>query len=436
MQISVFSKTAIAERRTRTLSRLKSLNIDLGLILISCGNPIVKPGGLDQTYEFLPLPEYYWLTGLRRPDGILAYHQDHGWVDFIQPVTKAEQIWEGAKPFDMSGSQPLAVFESWYKKQDLSKVTLIGDFSVFSDLNNLDRSTERHLLIQNALDEERRIKDEEEIELITSCSKIAAKAYSLFDNLIKTGITERQIQIEYEAQIFREGSHKSPYDTIVGTGTRSAVLHAIPGNTKVQKNDLILIDAGADLYDYCVDITRVYFEGGTKTTQQNSIYEIVAQAQNQAIKMCLPGTEWHDVHRAAATVIGQGLIDLGLIKGSLVDLLEDGVVSLFFPHGIGHMVGQRVRDVGGRKWGRSPRKSCGNMVRVDFPLEAGFVMTVEPGLYFIEAILNDPEVRIKFKDHVIWSQVDKWINFGGIRLEDDVLIDTNGPKNLTGQIPK
>lgn len=430
----VFSQTTIKNRQLRTESRLRKLNIDLGLILISSGNPMTKPGGLDQTYEFLPLPEYYWLTGLRRPEGVIAYHPDFGWQHFLRPVTKSEEIWEGLNPFNTDGTKDISELESWVRS--FSEIVTIGDFSKTPGLERHINQSERLNLIQNAIDEERRIKDSEEIDLISKCAEIAKYGYDILPNLIRAGLSERQVQIEYEAEIFRNGSHKTPYDTIVGTGKRSAVLHAIPGSSIIQKNDLVLIDAGADLFDYCVDITRVFSESGKRSSQQQEIYDIVLKAQTASIAACFPETEWHEIHRISARIIGQGLIDLGLIKGDLESLLEQGVISLFFPHGVGHMVGQRVRDVGGRKWQRPPRTCYGNMVRVDLPLEAGFIMTVEPGLYFIESLLMAPENKNRFRDQINWSQIESWLSIGGIRLEDDILVTKSNPIILTSKIAK
>ena len=249
-------------------------------------------------------------------------------------------------------------------------------------------------------------------------------------------MSERQIQIEFEAEAQRNGAHKMPYGSIVGAGTNAAILHFEPSERIVQQNDLILIDAGSDIHDYCVDITRVFPASGKFTEQQQKIYNIVLKAQETGIEMCRPGVEWHDVHRAAAEVITDGLIEIGILVGNTKELIESGATALFFPHGIGHMVGQRVRDVGGSQFGRTPRTCCGVRVRVDLPLEVGFNMTVEPGLYFIDAIIHDPEVRQKHAQTVNWKLVDEWKHVGGVRIEDNILVTENGPRNLTAQIPK
>jgi Xaa-Pro dipeptidase len=151
--------------------------------------------------------------------------------------------------------------------------------------------------------------------------------------------------------------------------------------------------------------------------------------------MCKPGVQWRDVHLTSARVIAQGLKDLGILKTSADESIANGAVSVFFPHGVGHMVGLKVRDVGGPH-NPNPKSYAGARLRVDMEMKEGFLMTFEPGLYFIEALLTDQETRTKYKDAVNWDEAMKWIPVGGVRLEDDVVIRAEGPDNLTGFIPK
>jgi Xaa-Pro aminopeptidase len=226
-----------------------------------------------------------------------------------------------------------------------------------------------------------------------------------------------------------------PYESIVGSGTNGAILHALPTSRVVRQGELVLIDAGADRADYCVDITRVFPADGAMSSRQKSIFELVRSAQEQGIALCRPGVEWRDVHLTAARVMGQGLCDLGLLKCGIDEAIETGAVAVFFPHGVGHLVGLKVRDAGGTP-NPEPKKYAGARVRVDMPLEENFIMTVEPGLYFIEALIRDGETRQSFRDQVNFAEAEKWLDFGGIRLEDDILVTSGGPQNLTGHIPK
>jgi Xaa-Pro aminopeptidase len=291
--------------------------------------------------------------------------------------------------------------------------------------------------IRETLDRVRRLKDDSEVALVSRAAEATAAGFAKAREVIKPGVKERRIQIEMEAEMSRRGAEGTGFGTIVGAGTHAAVLHFEPGDRVVGTGDLVLIDAGAAIHDYCADVTRTFPAGDRFAPEQQAVYDLVLAAQLAAVDRCRAGTEWHDVHRAAAGVFGRGLLDLGILRGSLDDLLDGGAVALFFPHGIGHMVGLGVRDVGGKVPDRPEgRLSCGARVRVDMPLEPGFMMTVEPGLYFVPAILDDPERRARFRTAVAWDALERWRPVGGVRIEDDVLITSQAPRVLTSMIPK
>jgi Xaa-Pro dipeptidase len=175
--------------------------------------------------------------------------------------------------------------------------------------------------------------------------------------------------------------------------------------------------------------------GGHPTAQQLEVMNWVQKAHDESLAAMKPGVPWREIHAKAAQVIAQGLSQLNLIHCSPEEALEREVVSLFFPHGVGHMVGHRVRDVGGNPT-KSPDKVFGARLRVNIDLEENHLMTVEPGLYFIRPLLESAEVRSKFKSQVNWSEVERWLDFGGIRFENDVLVKSSGSENLTKEIPQ
>jgi Xaa-Pro dipeptidase len=429
--MTIFDITTIEARKRRTSLSLNEVLRPGDAVLVCSGEPMTKPGGHDQTYPFLPHPDYFWLTGSRRAHGISAYSKATGWTDFVLPVTREEKIWEGGA--EVIPGEPIEGLEAWLQKLAPARIFVLGQPGKTDWRKNC---LEDDLWdVQEAFNRVRRIKDGAEIALIRSLAAMANQGYSRVRDFIKPGVSERQIQLEYEAAVLRAGAEKMPYDSIVGTGANSAILHAIPTSRIVKAGEFVLIDAGADVADYCVDITRIFPADGRFSTQQQSIYDLVLKAQEASIALCAPGTEWLDVHRASARVFAEGLLDLGILRGSPDALLEAGAVSVFFPHGVGHMVGLRVRDVGG-KMTKDPRKAYGVRVRVDLPLEENFLMTVEPGLYFIEALLDDPDVRAKYQDMIDWTEVEKWRGFGGIRIEDDVRITKGLPDILTAVVPK
>ncbi|MEZ0392771.1 MAG: M24 family metallopeptidase [Pseudobdellovibrionaceae bacterium] len=431
--MKIFTDSVLKSRRLRLEKAMNSHLEAQDWVFIFSGEPIQKPGGLDQTYPFIPHPEYLWLSGLYRPQGLLAYNKDLGWKDFVLPLTPEERLWEGGG--EEFAGEDIQSFNGWFEKQKCKRLFLYGQPSPAQKTwaTHVDPTT--HLNFQEVINSVRRQKDEAEIQLIQKAAQMAHQGYQKLQSFIRPGVSEREIQIEFESTVMKAGSEKFPYTSIVGSGPRSAVLHALPTDRKLQPGEMVLIDAGADLFDYCVDITRVFPASGKFSSQQKEIYDLVFQAQKTSISLCTMGREWHDVHRASAEIIANGLKELKILKGETDSLLESGAISVFFPHGVGHMVGLKVRDVGANPL-KPPRMSCGVRVRVDFPLQENFVMTVEPGLYFVDALLERKETRQKFSQMIDWNEVEKWRGFGGIRLEDDILITSQGPENLTGFIEK
>ena len=254
--------------------------------------------------------------------------------------------------------------------------------------------------------------------------------------MLRPGFTERRIQVEIEAEYFRRGATRIGYDTVVGSGPNSAVLHAPPSQRVFKEGEFILIDSGAEVDRYVIDVTRTYV-AGRPSAFQCDLYQIVLNAQNRAIARCQPGAEWKDIHFSAATDLVAGLVNIGIMRGDPSSLVEQHAYTLFFPHGIGHMVGLGVRDASGLEPGRSKdSRPCLTYLRMDLILRSSYIVTIEPGLYFIPALLNNPLHREFFRDCINWSQVDKHIEVGGVRLEDTILVNHGMPENLTRMIPK
>lgn len=430
--MKIFSESAINNRRERLAQALNEVLSGGDQVIFFAGKPITKPGGLDQTYIFLPHPEYFWISGNRFANGAVVYQKGQGWTDYVQQLSLEDQLWEGIE--SRPAGKDIRDLQGAIEDSSGRNVYFLGQVPK-SYVSSGARGPDQLGLVQEAINEVRRIKDEEEVALVRMAAQQASAGYLLIKNILRPGLSERQLQIEYEAAVQRAGAEKFPYDTIIGSGANSAILHALPTARVIQKDELVLVDAGADVVDYCVDITRTFSSTGEFTTQQSELYEIVKSAQESAIQLCTAGTEWHIVHRMAAQVIAQGLRGLNLLSCTAEEALDSGAISCFFPHGVGHMVGLRVRDVGGSSL-RPLRTCCGVRVRVDFPLKNGFLMTVEPGIYFVKALLNSGERRSQFKSQINWSETEKWIGFGGIRLEDDILITEKGPLNLTEMIEK
>ena len=425
----IFEEDVIENRRRRVEA---ALGPDAPLVLVAAGEPVGKPGGHDQIYPFIPHPEYYWLTGSRRAQGVIAYEPADGWVHFVQPVTEDERLWEG-EPEVPEGAD-VAQLGEWLAARSDHKTAVLGQ--PVEILRDVVRDDELEDVAQACLDSVRRVKDEAELALVRRAARATAAGLEKVRETIRPGVTERRIQIELEAEMYRHGATGLGFDTIVGTGTNAAVLHFAPSERTVAADDLVLVDTGGAVLGYTADVTRT-FAASEFTPEQQAIYDLVLAAELRAISKCRPGVEWHDVHIAAAEVLASGLRDLGILVGELDGLLESGAIAVFFPHGIGHMVGLGVRDVGGRAPGRpDEQRYCGARLRVDLPLEERFLMTVEPGCYFVPAMLDCPERRELFADQIRWDRLERWRAVGGVRIEDDVLVTSTGPEVITAAIPK
>jgi len=423
-----FTLQDILSRRERLAAQWDEILQADESVAIYSGEPIQKPGGLDQHYPFLPHPAYYWLTGRRRESEVVIYNKSLGWQLFQKEIPAEEAVWEGDRNdvLVFENGSPLNQLEGFIKQHKFAQVYKLGQSN---------RIEGKAFDLRTALDRTRRIKDSAEVSLIKHIAQIVGYGYKKLEEVIRPGISEKEIQIAYETEIFRRGSHKIPYDTIVGSGRNSAILHALPTDKIINENEFVLIDAGSDVYDYCVDITRTYPSSPQVSAQHQALYQLVLQAHTECIAMLKPGIFWRDVHIHAARVITEGLLQLGILKGNVNDLLEKEVVSVFFPHGVGHLVGLRVRDTGHEE-NLNPKTYVGARLRVDIELEANHLVTVEPGCYFIQSLLQGEKAQTKYKEDINWQELEKWKHIGGVRIEDNILITANGNENLTSLVPK
>jgi Xaa-Pro aminopeptidase len=402
------------------------------IVLIGAGDPIGVPGRGDRTYPFHAHSEYYYLTDRNRPGGVLAFDPQDGWFDFVVEVTEEERLWSGAVHGEVEGV-PASQLPVWLGARRDRSVACLGAPPPAS----LDVACDATLTadVRLALDVVRRPKDEVELDRMRVAERATSAAFAATVPLLAEGSTERSVQVELELAALRAGADAMAYDTIVGTGTNSAVLHFMPTDRPLITGDLVLIDAGADYRQYASDITRTYPVGGRLSPEQRELHDVVHAAERAAIERCVPGTEWVDVHMTAAQVIAEGLVACGLLRGEPEALVESGAVWLFFPHGIGHLVGLGVRDAGGPLRSRRDTPTPIANLRINLPLQPGFVVTVEPGIYFVPAILTDPERRSRHRDTINWDRVDRMLDFGGIRIEDNVHITPDGYEILTADVP-
>jgi len=420
----------IAERRARVAAALQLVD---EILLVGAGEPVPLPGGTDQTYPFRAHPEYFYLAGVDSPGGVIGFDpKDHSrdrWVFFVPDVTEAERIWEGRT---QQSGRSLSALEPWLTARRGRPVVNLG-----KRLRGLQSDDELTARAREQFTHARRAKDTSELRLLRHAADATALGFSAVRRYLRPGVTERALQIELEVALYRVGADRIGYETTVASGPNAAVLHFSPSGRKLRHGDFVLIDAGAEVGRYVSDVTRTFVAGGKASPFQRELFELVLAVEEAGIARCVPGAEWKEIHLQAATELTAGLIEMGLMRGTPESLVEQGAHTLFFPHGLGHLVGLGVRDASGRLPGRAKdRTSALKNLRMDLPLAAGYVTTVEPGLYFIPAILNDPERRKRYRTCVNWSLVERHIGIGGIRIEDCVLVTDRQPVVLTAGIAK
>ena len=231
------------------------------------------------------------------------------------------------------------------------------------------------------------------------------------------------------------------YNSIVTV--HGEVLHNESYNNKLQPGDLILADVGAETPNgWAADITRTWAVSSKFSSTQKDIYEIVLEAHDRCIAKICPGVEYQDIHLLAAEIITEGLVSLGILKGNSQDLVDMDAHALFFPHGVGHLLGLDVHDmedlgdIAGYAAGRERSDRFGlAYLRLNRPLESGMLVTIEPGFYQVPTILNNADFRNKYQDVVDWERLAQFSDVRGIRIEDDVLVTDSSSEVLTAQLP-
>ena len=251
---------------------------------------------------------------------------------------------------------------------------------------------------------------------------------------------EAGVRAAMESVIIANGMTCS-YNSIVTV--HGEVLHNEQYHHALQSADLLLADVGAETATgWAADVTRTWPVSGQFSVTQRDLYDVVLAAHDVCIDRVRSGVEYRDIHLLAANVIAAGLVDLGILQGRAEDLVEMDAHALFFPHGVGHLLGLDVHDMedlgdlAGYETGRARSDRFGlNFLRLDRPLRPGMLVTIEPGFYQVPAILNEPERRSRYQKVVNWDRLAQFADVRGIRIEDDVLVTENGNEVLTAALP-
>ena len=289
----------------------------------------------------------------------------------------------------------------------------------------------------NAVVKMRSKKSQEEIEELERAAVIGYEMHTKAMRLIRPGRTEKFIAGQIDGIALSYGAHHS-FATIFSQ--HGEIMHGAPSMNQLESGRLVLCDCGGEtINNYCSDNTRTMPVNGKYTQRQKDIYDIVDECHDLALEVSKPGVTYFDVHLAVCRRMTERLKELGLMKGNVDDAVEQGAHAMFLPHGLGHMMGMDVHDmeglgqihVGFDNETRPRLDQFGtNCLRMGRRLEEGFVITDEPGIYFIPALIDDWKAKGHCKDFINFDLLETYKDFGGIRIEDDILITENGCRFL------
>ena len=390
----------------------------------------------DAHYPYRPESDFYYLSGFDEPEAVLVLvpGREHGEVVlFCREKDKDKEIWDGYRsgpegaiakfgaddafpvedmdeilPGLLEGRQ--TVFYSMGRDADFDRQVMEWVNAIRSNIRSGAMPPGEFVDLDHMLHDLRLVKSSGEIKLMRRAGEISAQAHVRAMKFCHPGVYEYQLEAEILHHFGMEGARWPAYSTIVGAGANGCILHYIENNKKVAKDDLVLIDAGCELDYYAADITRTFPASGKFSEAQAQLYQVVLDAQYAAMAQTVAGNHWDQPHEAAVLVIAQGLLDLGLLTGELDEVIQSGRYRRFYMHRTGHWLGMDVHDVGDYKVDGQWRQ-----------LEAGMVLTIEPGIYVAP---DDDTVD------------EKWRGIG-IRIEDDVVVTKEGPcEVLTADVPK
>ena len=282
----------------------------------------------------------------------------------------------------------------------------------------------------------RATKEPQEIEAIERACNVGYNMHTLAQMLIKPGVTERFIAGQVDG-IARSMAQGNSFATIFSQ--HGEIMHGAPSDAALEDGRLVLCDAGCELDDYCSDHTRTMPVNGKFSQRQLEIYSIVEECHDYVLEVAKPGVKYMDVHFAVCRRMTERLKELGLMKGDTDEAVAAGAHAMFLPHGLGHMMGMDVHDmeglgqiyVGFDEETRPNLEQFGtNCLRMGRRLEEGFVVTDEPGIYFIPALIDDWKSSGHCKEFLNFDMLETYKDFGGIRIEDDILITNDGCRFL------
>lgn len=422
----------MAEYARRRKELMQKIGPD-GVVILSAA-PSVSRNHYHE-YPYRQNSDFYYLTGFKEPEAILVLAPKRKGGEFIlfnRVRDRQEEIWNGYRAGQEGACKDFGADEA-FSIHDLDKKLpelmagrekihcALGACAAFDTviLNAINRlrgqvrsgvqSPTAIVDVRPTLHEMRLIKSPAEIALMRKAAEITADAHIRAMQTCKPGLNEYHLEAEMTHEFNRQGARHHAYTPIVGSGPNACILHYISNDHVIKNGEMVLIDAGSEYEYYASDVTRSFPANGLFTAEQRAIYEVVLAAQMAGIKAVKPGTAWNQIDNVVIRVITQGLMDVGLLKGKLDELIEKEAYFPFYMHRSGHWIGLDTHDAGSYKVNNKWRK-----------LEAGMVRTVEPGIYISADTPGVPK---------------RWHNIG-ICIEDDVVVTEKGHEILSHGVPK
>ena len=388
----------------------------------------------DVAFRYRPDSDFYYLTGFAEPEAVLALIPGRSQGEFIlfcRERDPEQEVWHGSRAglegacngYGADDAYPITdmddILPGLLENRERIYYTMGNDIAfdqrVLGWVNQVRgkirtgvHAPEEFISLNHILHDMRLYKSRYEISKLRDAATISAKAHVRAMKACRPGMMEYQVEAELLHEFMRRGAFSAAYPSIVGSGVNSCVLHYIDNKREMKDGDILLIDAGAEYEGYASDVTRTFPVNGRFSDHQRAVYEVVLAAQLAAIDAVRPGNHWNQPHDSAVEVLTEGLVALGILKGSAQTLMEKEDYKRYFMHKTGHWLGMDVHDVGDYKLGNEWRM-----------LEPGMALTVEPGLYF------PPQKGL----------AKKWWNIG-VRIEDDVLVTKSGHEVLSRDAPK
>ena len=398
-------------------------------------------------YPFRASSHFLYFTGLPLENAVIRLEAGELELFYDNPPAAAS-LWQGEMPHREAIAEAIGAARHYPLEKLATKVTdavtiPVQDVVTYQQqCNLLQRSVAligKDLDLAQAMVSLRLCHDEMAIAELRQAAQIAVKAHQAGKEAIVSAKTEAEVRSIMEGVIIAHNM-TCAYNSIVTT--HGEVLHNEQYHYALQPGDLLLADVGAETpLGYAADITRTWAVSGEFSATQQDIYDIVLAAHDHCIAQMQPGVEYREIHLLAATTITEGLVNLGILRGNPSELVAKDAHALFFPHGIGHLLGLDVHDmedlgdIAGYEPGRTRSDRFGlKYLRLDRPLRSGMVVTIEPGFYQVPGILNNFEFRNTYNEVINWERLAMFADVRGIRIEDDVLITEGGAEVLTADL--